>query len=92
MPTAKDFKHELFRAMAEAQNAGNEYVEINAGKLHRLLGGYARKKNRMSNCCQVMKGQLDIVCGDVILGGPPSGQGPTLTIRYLLPRRQRVKL
>ena len=28
MPTAEDFKHELFWMMAEAQKAGNEFVEV----------------------------------------------------------------
>jgi hypothetical protein len=37
-----------------------------------------------------MKAQLATDHGDVIVNEPPSGQGPTLTIRYRLPRRERV--
>ena len=92
MPTAEDFKHELFRMMAEAQNAGNEFVEVKAGELHERVGDYPGRDHRMPNCCQVMKGQLALDYGDTIVEEPPSGQGSTLTIRYRLPRRERVEL
>lgn len=91
MPTAEDFKHELFRMMAEGQKAGSEFVEINAGELHRRLGGYPGRDHRMPNCCQVMKAQLALDYGDVIVDEPPSGQGPTLTIRYRLPRLENAE-
>ena len=92
MPTADDFRLELFRMMADAQNAGQEFVEINAGEMHRRVGGYPGRGHRMPNCCQVMKAQLALDYGDVIVEGPLSGQGPTLTIRYRLPRQEKVEL
>jgi len=92
MPTADDFRLELFRMMADAQNAGQEFVEINAGKMHRRVGGYPGKNHRMPNCCQVMKALLALDYRDVIVEGPRSGQGPTLTIRYRLPRQEKVEL
>jgi hypothetical protein len=88
MPSAEDFRHELFRILQAAQNSGHEFVEINAGALHRRLGGYPGADSRMPNCCQVMKAQLALDCGDVVVNEPPSGQGATLTIRYRLPRRE----
>ncbi len=50
MPTADDFKDELFRMMSEAQNAGNEFVEVNAGELHKRVCGYPGSDHRMPNC------------------------------------------
>jgi hypothetical protein len=40
MPTADDFRTELIRMMHEAFKQGCEYVEIEAGELHRRLVGY----------------------------------------------------
>ena len=91
LPTAEDFKHELFRAMADAQDAGNEHVEISAGELHRRVGGYPGSDHRIPNCCQVMKAQLAPDYGDIVVDEPPSGQGASLTIRYRLPRRERTE-
>ncbi len=90
MPTAEDFRRELFLMMASAQNSGREYIEISARELHARVGPPLRRNHRMPNCCQVMKAQLATDYGDVIVNEPPSGQGPTLTIRYRLPRRERV--
>ena len=91
MPTAENFKHELFQMMAEAQNAGKEFVEINAGELHGRVGEYPGRKHRMPNCCQVMTGQLNLEYGDTVVAEPPSGQGSILTIRYRLPHRERAQ-
>jgi hypothetical protein len=67
--------------------AGDEFVEIEARELHRRAGGGSGKDHRMPNCCQVMKTQVAADYGDVVVSGPPSGQGPSLRIRYRLPRR-----
>jgi hypothetical protein len=90
MPTAEDFRRELFLMMANAQNSGREYIEISARELHARVGPPLKRNHRMPNCCRVMKAQLATDYGDVIVNEPPSGQGPTLTIRYRLPRRKRV--
>jgi hypothetical protein len=88
MPTAEDFRRELFRILETAQNSGSEFVEINAGALHRRLGGYPGIDSRMPDCCQVMKAHLALDNSDVVVNEPSSGQGATLTIRYRLPRRE----
>lgn len=88
MPTADEFRAGLLRMMSDAQNAGNEYAEINAGELHRRVGGYPGRDARMPNCCQVMRAQLALNYGDTVVDEPPSGQGASLTIRYRLPRRE----
>lgn len=91
MPTAEDFSNELFRMMAEAGKAGDEFVEIEAGELHRRVGGYPGRDHRMPNCCRVMREQLSLDDGDAVISEPPSGQGASLAIRYRLPRLQRVE-
>ena len=40
MPTSDDFKTELYRIMNEALFEGKSSAEINAGDLHRRVGGY----------------------------------------------------
>lgn len=86
MPTADEFRTELYRMMHEALERDCEYVEIEAGELHRRVGGYPVGENRMPNCCQVMTAEVATDVGDVILHQPPSGQGASLRIRYTLPR------
>jgi hypothetical protein len=79
--------------MAEAQKAGNEFVEVIARQLYRSAGGPSGMGNhRMPNCCQVMWAQVAPDYGDVIVYAPPKKYGPRLTIRYRLPRRERIEL
>jgi 5-methylcytosine-specific restriction protein A len=92
MPTAEDFRRELFQMMANAQKNGREFIEISARELHARVGPPIRRNHRMPNCCRVMKAQLATDYGDVIVNEPRGGQGPTLTIRYRLPRRKRADL
>lgn len=88
MPTAEDFKLELHRMMLEAVKDGRRSVDINAGELHRRVGDYPGQNHRMPNCCQVMRQNLIPEYGDAILEEPPSGQGASLTIRYVVPRQE----
>ena len=90
MPTAEDFKRELFQMLANAQKSGRESIEISARELQGRVGPPRGRNHRMPNCCRVMKAQLVADYGDVIVNEPPSGQGPTFTIRYRLPRRKRA--
>jgi len=92
MPTSEDFKLELHRMMLEAMKAGKEFIEINAGEVHRRVGGYPGRNHRMPVCCQVMRAGLALDAGDAILEEPPSGQGANLTIRYALPRPVPISL
>lgn len=84
--TADDFSDELYRIMYEAVQLGSKYVDVNAGDLHRGLGGYPGPDHRVPICCNVMKAAMAPDYGDKILQEPPSGQGASLTIRYVLPR------
>ena len=82
--TAEDFRDELYRIMAEAVREGHKYVDVNAGEVHRGLGGCPGPDHRVPVCCKVMKEAM--THGDKVLQEPPSGQGASLTIRYKLPR------
>jgi hypothetical protein len=86
MPTSEDFKTELYRMMNEALFDGKSTAEINAGDLHRRVGGYPGLNHKMPMCCVVMLAAFAPEAGDVILKEPPSGQGANLTIRYVLPK------
>lgn len=85
MPTAADFRMEMYRMMYAAMQEGEATAEINSGELHRRVGGYPGANHRMPVCCQVMRGAYAPDAGDVIVEEPPSGQGASLTIRYVLP-------
>ena len=85
MPTAKEFREHLFEAFRIAELDGRTSVFVNAGYLHRAVGGYPnRNTNRMPVCCDAMLRAMRK--GDVIVSQPPKGKGATLTIRYALPR------
>jgi len=86
MPTSEHFKTELYRMMDDALYEGKATVEINAGDLHRRVGGYPGANHRMPMCCVVMLAAFAPDSGDVILEEPPSAQGANLTIKYVLPR------
>lgn len=86
MPTAADFKMELHRILLEAVRQGKQTAEVNAGDLHTRVGGYPGANHRMPVCCEVMRSAIATDIGDVVLSEPPSGQGATLTVRYVIPR------
>ena len=83
-PTAQDFQQELDNIFATATRQGRSYVDVKSGELHRRVGGYPGHNHRMPVCCQVMRRNMKP--DDIILEEPPSGQGATLVIRYMLPR------
>ena len=90
MPTADEFRDALHRIFYEAFKAGRSSVDVNSGDLHARVGGYPSPDHRMPVCCQVMRTALAPDAGDVITNEPPSGQGATLTIRYVLPRKEKL--
>jgi len=87
MPTAEDFRQALQGYLAEAAADGRTSVEVNAGHLHRVLGGYSGPQHhRLPICCSVMRAEMDAASGDEITQEPSAGMGASLTIRYVLPR------
>ena len=84
MPTRDDFGDELQRQLAKASAAGLSYIDVNAGDLHRAIGGYPGPGHRMPVCSSVMDREKRE--GDETIESPPKGKGASLTIRYRLPR------
>lgn len=84
MPTKAEFAKAIaakFRA-GELRNA--DHLDLNAGELHRELGGYPSANHQMPSCCDAL---LDAQrTRDTIMAKPPKGKGASLTIRYNLPR------
>jgi 5-methylcytosine-specific restriction protein A len=84
MPTSEEFREELRGRLRAAELRQLQYIDINAGELHRHLGGYPSSNHQMPSCCQVMEQERRPI--DEMRAGPPSGKGASLTIRYHLPR------
>lgn len=85
MPTADEFRMELIAQIARATKQSRPHVEINAGELHRTVGGYPGSSHNMPTCCSVMRSEYEVE-RDVIVHETASGNAPALTIRYFLPR------
>ena len=81
---AGDFRNELDRLFTEGERLGFVAVDINAGQLHRQVGGYPGDDHRMPVCCDVMRRAMTPT--DEIVAQPARGKGPRLTIRYRMPR------
>lgn len=85
MPNKSDFRKALSDEIEAAIRAAKTHIDIKAGELHRLLGGYPGKDHSMPSCCDVLYEEHDRGGAD-ILSAPPKGKGASLTIRYHLPR------
>lgn len=88
MPTTDDFRSEVQAQIERAQKQCRPHIEINAGELHRTLGGYPPKagaSHAMPSCCGAMRDEYDSK-RDIIVHETDSGHAPALTIRYMLPR------
>ncbi|ETT30674.1 hypothetical protein C161_27258 [Paenibacillus sp. FSL R5-192] len=69
---------ELRKRFSEAKVAGNEYLDVISGDIHKQLGF----KHRMPSCCHAMREMMKT--GDIIIEAPLKGDGATLKIRYFL--------
>jgi len=83
-PTTDDFREEIRRQFSNACHANQTHIDINAGQLHRAVGGYPGPSHAMPSCCNAMREASRP--GDDVLEEPPKGKGASLTIRYRLPR------
>ena len=57
-----------------------DYIDLNAGEIHRVVGNYPGKNHRMPICCEAMRSLMEST--DLILYQPKKGNGASLTIRY----------
>jgi 5-methylcytosine-specific restriction protein A len=84
MLTKEAFRKELRALLGTAELRGALSLDVNAGELHRRLGGYPGLQHRMPMCCDAMYDEQR--ASDACLLSPPKGKGASLTIRYSLPR------
>ncbi|MFT0875377.1 hypothetical protein VRZ08_02360 [Rhodopseudomonas sp. G2_2311] len=88
MATIDEFRNELFQQIARAAQQGRPHVEINAGELHRVVGGYPPKpggNHSMPLCCDAMRAESKKGAAEIVYE-TESGKSASLTIRYYLPR------
>lgn len=86
MTSKQDFHKELTAQIVRAHRQGRPHIEINAGELHRVVGGYPNNgAHGMPSCCSAMRDEYQQGRAEII-HDLESGQGAALTIRYLLPR------
>ena len=83
-PRAADFAMVLEDWLSSAARAGQQYLDVRSGDLHRKVGGYPGTNHAMPVCCHVMRRTMR--AGDEELQAPPKGLGATVVIRYVLPR------
>jgi hypothetical protein len=81
MPASDDFRTEVRAQISRAIRQGRPHIEINAGEVHRKLGG----SNRMPMLCNVMRQEAWYGRSENIFV-PECGDGASLTIRYYFPR------
>lgn len=82
--TAEQFRNALSALLVDAGRSGAPSVQVQAGQLHRLVGGYPGSHHRMPVCYSVMRSLM--VPGDRFIQQLPKGNGASLTIDYRLPR------
>ena len=84
MPTSDEFRTALRARLRQAETSNVSYLDVNAGDLHRQLGGYPGSNHQMPVCCDVMEQERRAL--DDVIASPPSGKGASLTVRLQLPR------
>lgn len=53
--TQEDFARALAKRMREAASLGDDHDDVNAGELHREVGGYSGPNHRMPTRCTAMR-------------------------------------
>jgi hypothetical protein len=86
-PTADDFRAKIQELLDCAISKSEQFIDINAGKLHTEVGGYPGPDHRLSTCCHAMAQFYDEDNGDEYIESTPSRKGAKVTIRYRLPRK-----
>lgn len=73
MPSGADFHAALQKAFQSASREGVRYLDVQAGSLHRQVGGYPGRNHRIPVCCAAMRAEM--LEGDKVLSAPPKGKG-----------------
>ncbi len=77
MPTREDFAKYIDSRISQMQT---DFIDLNSGEIHRVLGHYPGTNHRMPVCCEFMYEKMN--GDDKVLYAPPKGKGATLKIRY----------
>ena len=82
MASRDHFQQELHAQIERAIERGAEQLIVNSGELLAAVGGRSGLTHQMRYCCDVMREEMK--AGDAVMDGFENGNGPSLTIRYLL--------
>jgi hypothetical protein len=88
MPNQEEFRAELLAQIDRAIKQDRPHIEVNAGELHRAVGGYPPRggsSHSMPVCCNVLRKEMQRGKAEIVFE-TPSGSAPALTVRYYLPR------
>jgi 5-methylcytosine-specific restriction protein A len=81
-PTAWDFQNRLIAILNAARHSGKPFIDVESGHLHTQVGEDPKLNDGLPVCCQVMRQMMR--AGDSIVNEPPTGEGATLMIRYMV--------
>jgi hypothetical protein len=88
MASAEEFEAEIRAQIQRAVRQHRPHLEINAGELHRAVGGYPTKDGEhhsMPTCCTAMREELKRGNAEIVFE-TASGNAAAFTVRYNLPR------
>ncbi len=75
MPENKHYRYELLRILDEAEREARKHIDVNAGEIHKGLGGYPSRDHRVPVCCDVMKAAMVPAWETKVLHEAPSDFG-----------------
>ena len=76
----EDYVKKISQMIEEAKAEGKEYVDINAGELHKMMS----KKPTLPSCCMAMRKMKQSNDQVISEANTKSGYGVALTIRYFV--------
>jgi hypothetical protein len=82
MMSLSSFQQELSAHLERASKMGFLDILVNAGELHRSVGGVLGGTEDMPTCCAAMEAEMH--ARDIVLLERENGYG--MTVRYVLPR------
>lgn len=84
LPDRQAFETALHDVLARADEQERQSAEVNAGELHRQLGGYPGPSHQLPLCCAVMRQAMRP--GDEVTHQGADAADAALTIRFAMPR------
>ncbi|MFS0864555.1 hypothetical protein [Fredinandcohnia sp. 179-A 10B2 NHS] len=90
IPRQEDFMNEIKMLKIDAREAGEQYIDICSGTLHKMMGDHKGKNARMYSCCRAMYKSMNSEDEIIQLPKPVAGNtetkgyGARLIIRYYL--------